>query len=221
MLSFSIRKKKSFSSRSSTAVNRSHRSFSKKASFRQIFEGGKTLWRERLTLDVNIIDYARFECYEVIVSNNETHAELSPRLYLSKEILLKKIQSTEEYDERLKSKSEALLRRKEQLNVPELMNEVNNQMVAQYIMARIAYHQADDMMGSNHIVLQALHDDIVNHFTKKLFVEIDRPKDLLPTSMKKTNLDVLVSFIHSFTAMITIISSFTHLLIGNPSSRMR
>jgi hypothetical protein len=144
-----------------------------------IYKGTKAFWRTRCNLDIAIIDHPPCHCIEVIAYNAKTDRE-GPRIYLNSKILLSKMNETE-LVAKAELEKENCLRTRKSFVWESLLEDVKQQFVIQYILARINMTGPDPSNGDHFdVFLNQLYSDKLNEETGKLDTICGMPSDLIP-----------------------------------------
>lgn len=109
------------------------------------FNGSKTYWKPRITLDVVIAHHPRAACLEVVVGNPETGAE-APRLYLDAKLLMNR-QDQVDIRLRVEEKKEHLLRIKHSFDPDHLVLEVMEALMVTYVLSRLDIHASSSALS--------------------------------------------------------------------------
>lgn len=100
-----------------------------------IYEGSKTLWRLRLSIDIYMINHKRFHVIEIVCYNPVQQVE-APRLYLSPAKLRRKLDS-KEIEEKIKIRNEFLVRQKKFIPNEEIVEEVMEDQLINYVVSKL------------------------------------------------------------------------------------
>jgi hypothetical protein len=138
-----------------------------------LYEGSKTLWKQNVTLEINIILHENDQILELIIFNPQLNIE-SPRLYVSYNKVIGHIR--DEVVEIQSSEKHELFKIQFQFIVDETEIEqaVFAELVNQYLLSRI------EIRGNSKAFLQIAPGDAVDTSTGLLDVECAKPDDLIP-----------------------------------------
>ena len=100
-----------------------------------IYEGSKTMWRQRITLDIYIVRHKFLQVVEIICFSPSIQKEAN-RIYVSQASFKNKL-SPNELDEKMKKRMEVFIRQKKPLIRDELLQAELDEQVTEYIVSRI------------------------------------------------------------------------------------
>lgn len=153
---------------------------SKKASYtssedvKVIYEGSKSLWRQRINFDVFIVNHKLFKVIEVICFNPTADIE-APRIYLSPSKLKSKL-DTSDIEDKVMSRKEFLIRQKKPIIYDDLMQEVVEDQIVLYITSKLNLKETEDKSGKFSVIVQQAGDVISSNDN----IVCEKPTDLQP-----------------------------------------
>lgn len=100
-----------------------------------IYEGSKTMWRQRITMDIYIVRHKFFQVVEIICYSPSIVQEAN-RIYVSQALFKDKL-SPNDLEEKMKKRMEVFIRQKKPLIRDELLQAELDEQVTQYIVSRI------------------------------------------------------------------------------------
>jgi hypothetical protein len=100
-----------------------------------IFEGPKSYWKARVTLEIILVHHTHQQCLEVIVFHPDKNIE-APRIYINTSIVLGKLDKAE-LQKKVASKKETLTRSKKPFNQTMLMKEVTKDILVNFVFPRL------------------------------------------------------------------------------------
>ncbi len=139
------------------------------------FEGVKSLWKLRTSLDVLIACHPKSLCLEIIAYHPEK-CVVAPRLYVSSVLLSTKIDQND-LQQRVSEKKEALIRQKKPFNQAQISKEIYATAMCQYLLSRLQVKESEDF----EITLSPMMGDIVSDDDMHtLDVICEKPTSLIP-----------------------------------------
>jgi hypothetical protein len=148
-----------------------------------VYEGSKSFWKHNQKLDILIALHRIHGIYEIVAYDPDEGIE-SKRIYVSKHLLIQKLDSDEIYG-RIKALKEANIRQKKSATDFEydtVLEKLHDKACVQYLVTRIATRK--NLTENDFIVgLNVLTGDKTNSKTSKLDVILedeDIPTDLTP-----------------------------------------
>lgn len=151
-------------------------SFVPTAGLEVIYEGSKTFWKTRTTVDILIVSHPKQNCFELIAYNAEKGNE-APRVYVNAILLSTKLDQNE-IKLKVEEKKESSIRQKKATNVAQIQKEIATQAIIQFITSR--FQISEDPAQGLRIFLSAMSGDIVNEQTKELDFVMSMPQSLTP-----------------------------------------
>lgn len=100
-----------------------------------IYEGSKTMWRQRNTMDIYIVRHKLFQIVEIICYSPAVDQEAN-RIYVSQGLFKKKL-SPNDLEVKMKQRIELFIRQKKPLIHDELLQLELDEQITQYIISRI------------------------------------------------------------------------------------
>eukprot|EP00597_Dinobryon_sp_UTEXLB2267_P012689 CAMPEP_0170113114 /NCGR_PEP_ID=MMETSP0020_2-20130122/9647_1 /TAXON_ID=98059 /ORGANISM="Dinobryon sp., Strain UTEXLB2267" /LENGTH=557 /DNA_ID=CAMNT_0010339311 /DNA_START=54 /DNA_END=1727 /DNA_ORIENTATION=- len=161
-------------------------SYLSSADVKVIYEGSKSLWRQRLSFDVFIVNHKVFKVIEVICFNPAADTE-APRMYFSP-LKLKSKLDTSDIEEKVKSRKEFLIRQKKPIVHDELMEEVVEDQIVHYITSKLNVKEADYNSGKFSVVVQQT-GDVANED-----IVCEKPADLRPLEISYPKTSSIADF---------------------------
>jgi hypothetical protein len=141
------------------------------------YQGSKSFWKTRTNIDLLIVNHTKYNCLELICYDPEKGVE-APRIYLSNSLLISKVDLAE-IKQRLEERTEASLRQKKTISIPDTQKELVVNTVNLFITSRLQL--ADDLSNGLKVFVGPIGGDIVNEETKQLDVIIENiPTGLMP-----------------------------------------
>ncbi|RYH05912.1 hypothetical protein EON65_43550 [archaeon] len=140
-----------------------------------IFEGSKTYWKARTTLEILIAFHLKQACYEVIVFHPDVGKE-APRIYLSAPILASKIDQ-KELQQRIADKKEAFIRSKKPANQVQITKECLEALIVQFVLNRLNIILGTAPEDFSMAILPQTGDVIEDEEKRRMDVELARKPD--------------------------------------------
>eukprot|EP01035_Chromulina_nebulosa_P021885 gene21885-28333_t len=100
-----------------------------------IYEGSKTMWRQRITMDIYIVRHKLCQIVEIICYSPAVDQEAN-RIYVSQGLFKNKL-SPNDLEEKMKRRMEVFIRQKKPLIHDELLQLELDEQITQYIISRI------------------------------------------------------------------------------------
>jgi hypothetical protein len=144
------------------------------------FEGNKSFWKTRQTVDVAIICHTRFLCVEVLVFDPQSGLEAN-HLYLDSVQLAGKVDQ-QELQEKLSQKKEAFLRLKKPFDAAHITKDLLVQAMSTYILNRLQLVASND--NDQNGVLEVAFAGLSSNPTdaaREADILCEMPAGLLPT----------------------------------------
>jgi nitrogen regulatory protein PII-like uncharacterized protein len=141
------------------------------------YQGSKSFWKTRTNIDLLIVNHKKYNCLEVICYDPEKGIE-APRIYLNNNVLISKV-DLEEIKQRLEEKTEASLRQKKTINIPDAQKELVVSAINLFITSRLQL--ADDLSNGLKVFVCPIGGDIINEETKQIDIIMETvPAALVP-----------------------------------------
>ena len=130
-----------------------------------IYEGSKTMWRQRTTMDIYIVRHKLLQIVEIICYSPSVDQEAN-RIYVS-QALFKKRLSPNDLEEKMKIRMEVFIRQKKPLIHDELLQSELDEQITQYIISRINLKDSEkfEVTLSSQFICE---DDIICEKPEKL-----------------------------------------------------
>ena len=100
-----------------------------------IYEGSKNLWRQRLTIDIYIIQHSKFHTLEVVCFLPHSSIEV-PRVYISFPALAPFLDK-EEIEEKCNARKEFFLRQRKQIDNDSVLEKVTEDLAVAFIISKL------------------------------------------------------------------------------------
>lgn len=158
---------------------------------RKLFQGSKTFWRTRATLDIWVFRHCNLTLgadtgsgtLEIAMLRTDSPQEDFPRIYLRYERVRRAVKE-EEFQELLKQKKEVIIRKKLAVDLAALSQEAGEELVVKYVLAHI--HSERDPENSQKVTAvykQTLTGD--EQLSRDDRMVCDKPTALVPIALPK------------------------------------
>lgn len=106
-----------------------------------LFDGSKTFWKTRISLDLVLVLHPRQHCIEIIAH----HTELGQvhRLYVSSILVFAKLDQND-LQLRVSEKKEVFIKQRKPVNIPQITKEVIFSCVSNFLQSRLQYSISED-----------------------------------------------------------------------------
>jgi len=152
-------------------------SYTASSDVKVIYEGSKSLWRQRISFDVFIVNHKLFKVIEVVCYNPAVDIE-APRMYFSSLKLKNKLDSSD-VEEKVKSRQEFLIRQKKPVVYEDLMQEVVEDQIVHFITSKLNVIENEGKFGKFYVIVQQ-SGDVLNSIVTNEDIVCEKPKDLQP-----------------------------------------
>lgn len=146
-----------------------------------IYQGTKSYWRTRTTIDLMVVHHLGHNVLEVVTYEPSIDRE-APRIYLDNTVLDSKIDQTE-IEEKLKAAKEPILRRREVPDNEKLLKQIVNSTKVAYILNRLSITEFTPEDRVIRFELQFNfrdHDDAHSSGTDVSAIVLQKAEDLVP-----------------------------------------
>jgi len=161
---------------------------------KMIYEGSKTLWRQRITIDVYIVSHKLFKVFEVICFSPQQGVE-SSRIYISLLAISEKF-NPDELEEKIRIRKEYNRRQRRPLEEHTIKDHVIEDLVVQFILPRVNINEKTQNLEENFdvVIIERSRDSLDNLNKAETSVLVDKPDGLIPLQILHNKLTSVEDF---------------------------
>ena len=145
-----------------------------------IYDGSKTFWRQRLTVDIYVIKHSTLQILEVVYFLPHTSSEV-PRVYVSISALLAYLDERE-IKEKFNSRKEVLIRQRKPIDNNTILQKVTDDLAIAFLVSKIDLQSVSADHGYQIVIESKYHNGDDNHTNGSFFCA--KPSNLEPLVIK-------------------------------------
>jgi len=147
---------------------------------KMIYEGSKTLWKQRITIDIYIVSHKLFQVLEIISFSPQQGIE-SSRIYISLPAISNKFDPNE-IEEKTRTRKEYNARQRRPLQEDTIKDLVTEDLVVQYILPRVNINESKTNKEESFdvIIIERSRDSLDKRNATEVSILVDKPDELIP-----------------------------------------